>query len=326
MSFRNFELFCEVAECRNFSKAADRQGVSQSTVSQAVAHLEKQLGIELIDRSHRPLALTPAGQRYFDGCRELLTGFERLETEVRQLSGCVAGRLRVAAIYSVGLLQLDSYVHCFEQAYPDVEIHVEYVHPDQVYDRIRSDSADIGLVSFPEDSSEFSTIPWQDQRISLIVHPAHPLAKSVFDDYDSAPVEAIQGEDFVNFTSELRVRNQLDRWLREEGVSPNVVHEFDNVEQIRRAVEDGLGVALLPEATVSRSVETGTLVSIKLENVEWFRPLGVIHKRNRRLSNAADRFVELLHEDLNSLQDTDHEESSREGRAGNRDRKLNAPT
>jgi DNA-binding transcriptional LysR family regulator len=53
MSFRNFELFCEVAECRNFSKAADRQGVSQSTVSQAVAHLEKQLGIELIDRSHR---------------------------------------------------------------------------------------------------------------------------------------------------------------------------------------------------------------------------------------------------------------------------------
>jgi len=324
MSFRNFELFCEVAECRNFSKAADRQGVSQSTVSQAVAHLEKQLGIELIDRSHRPLALTPAGQRYFDGCRELLTGFERLETEVRQLSGCVAGRLRVAAIYSVGLLQLDSYVHCFEQAYPDVEVHVEYVHPNKVYDQIRSGTADIGLVSFPEDSSDFSTIPWQEQRISLIVHPAHPLAKSVSDDYDSAPIETIQGEDFVNFTSELRVRNQLDRWLREAGVSPKVVHEFDNVEQIRRAVEDGLGVALLPEATVSRSVETGTLVSIKLENVEWFRPLGVIHKRNRRLSNAADRFVELLHEDLNSLRDT--QQSFREGRARIRDRKLNAPT
>ncbi|MFT5095272.1 MAG: hypothetical protein ACI93T_004119, partial [Porticoccaceae bacterium] len=73
-----------------------------------------------------------------------------------------------------------------------------------------------------------------------------------------------------------------------------------------------------------RSVETGTLVSIKLENVEWFRPLGVIHKRNRRLSNAADRFVELLHEDLNSLRDT--QQSSREGRARIRDRKLNAPT
>ncbi|NQV28513.1 MAG: LysR family transcriptional regulator [Rhodopirellula sp.] len=324
MSFRNIELFCEVAECRSFSKAADRQGVSQSTVSQAVAHLEKQLGIELIDRSHRPLALTVVGQHYFDGCRELLRGFERLDTEVRQLAGCVAGRLRVAAIYSVGLLQMDSYVHYFEQAYPDVDLRVEYVHPDQVYDRVRSDSAEIGLVSFPEETSEFAAIPWQEQRVALIVHPEHPLAKRVADGYDSVPVEAIQGEDFVNFTSELKVRNQLDRWLREAGVSPNVVHEFDNVEQVRRAVEDGVGVALLPEATVTRSVETGTLVSLKLENVEWFRPLGVIHKRFRKLSNAADRFVELLHEDLNLLRDT--RQSFREGRAGNRDRKQNAST
>jgi DNA-binding transcriptional LysR family regulator len=326
MSFRNFELFCEVAECRSFSKAADRLGVSQSSVSQAVAHLEKQLAVELIDRRHRPLALTPAGQRFFEGCRELLTGFERLEIEVQQLAGRVTGRLRVAAIYSIGLLQMDSYVHHFEEAFPDVELRVDYVHPAQVYDRIRSNSADIGLVSFPEHPAEFTAIPWQEQQFVLIVHPDHPLAKRASEDYDSAPIEAVQSEDLVNFTSELRVRKQLDRWLRQAGVSPNVVHEFDNVEQIRRAVEDGVGVALLPEATVARSVETGTLVSLKLENVEWFRPLGVIHKRNRRLSNAADRFVELIHEDLETLRNTDSKESPREGRAGNRDRKLNAST
>lgn len=305
MSFRNFELFCEVAECRSFSKAADRRGVSQSSVSQAVAHLEKQLGLGLIDRSHRPLALTPAGQRYLDGCRELLAGFERLETEVQELAGRVAGRLRVAAIYSVGLLQMDSLVHHFEAEYPEVDLRVEYVHPATVYERIRTNSADIGIVSFPEDSTELTAIPWQEQSFSLIVHPDHPLAKRASEGYDSAPIEAVQNEDLVNFTSELRVRKQLDRWLREAGVSPNVVHEFDNIEQIRRAVEDGVGVALLPEATVARSVETGTLVSLKLENVEWFRPLGVIHKRNRRLSNAADRFVEMIHEDLNTLRETE---------------------
>lgn len=324
MSFRNLELFCEVADCQSFSKAADRQGVSQSSVSQAVAHLEKDLGVELIDRSHRPLTLTAAGQRYFDGCRELLHGFEQLETDVRQLAGRVSGRLRVAAIYSVGLLQMDSYVHHFEAAWPHVDVRVDYVHPEDVYDRIRSDKADIGLVSFPEDSSEFATIPWQEQRISLIVHPDHRLAKRVVQGYDSAPIGAIQGEDFVNFTSDLRVRKRLDRWLREAGVSPNVIHEFDNIEQIRRAVEDGVGVALLPEATVARSVETGTLVSLKLENVEWFRPLGVIHKRNRRLSNAADRFVEMLHENLSPSPDSP--QSSREGRRRNGDRKQSAST
>lgn len=326
MSFRNFELFCEVAECRSFSKAADRRGVSQSSVSQAVAHLEKQLGLELIDRSHRPLALTPAGQRYFEGCRQLLAGFERLETEVQEVAGRVTGKLRVAAIYSIGLLQMDSYVHHFEAAYPSVDLRVEYVHPEYVYDRIRTDKADIGLVSFPEESAKLTAIPWQEQSFSLIVHPDHPLAKRASEGYDSAPIEAVQSEDLVNFTSELRVRKQLDRWLREARVSPNVVHEFDNVEQIRRAVEDGVGIALLPEATVKRSVETGTLVSLKLENVEWFRPLGIIHKRNRRLSNAADRFVELIHEDLATLRNTDSKESPREGRTGNRDPKLNAST
>ncbi|MDA0282940.1 MAG: LysR family transcriptional regulator [Planctomycetota bacterium] len=324
MSFRNFELFCEVAECCSFSKAADRRGVSQSCVSQAVAHIEKQLSVELINRSHRPLALTPAGQRYFEGCRELLTGFERLENEVRQLAGRVTGRLRVAAIYSVGLLQMDSYVHYFEEAFPDVDVRVEYAHPERVYERVRSNSAEIGLLSFPEESSDIAAIPWQEQQFSLIVHPDHLLAKRVADGYDSAPVEVLEGEDYVNFTSELRVRKQLDLWLREAGVSPNVIHEFDNVEQIRRAVEDGVGVALLPEATVARSLEIGTLVSLRLENVEWFRPLGVIHKRNRRLSNAADRFVELLHDDLSSLRDA--QQPFRTNRAGNRDQELNSST
>lgn len=326
MSFRNYQLFCDVASCLSFSKAAERWDISQSSVSQAVAQLEKQLGVELFDRRHRPLALTPAGQRYFEGCRELLTNFARLKIEVLEMAGQVAGPLRVAAIYSVGLLQMDAYVHHFEASFPEVDLRVEYVHPAQVYDRIHSESADIGLVSFPDDSSSLTAIPWQEQPFSLIVHPDHPLAKRVSDGYDSAPIESVQDEDLVNFTSELKVRKQLDRWLREAGVSPNVVHEFDNVEQIRRAVEDGVGIALLPEATVTRGVETGTLVSLKLENVEWSRPLGIIHKRNRRLSNAADRFVELLHEDLNTLRDSETKESHRDDRERKRDRKLTAST
>lgn len=301
MSLRNYELFCDVADCLSFSKAAEGQGISQSSVSQAVAHLEKQLGVELIDRSHRPLSLTSAGKRYFEGCRELLAGFRRLESDVRGIAGTVSGTLNVAAIYSVGLLQVDRYVHHFEDSFPDVRLHVEYAHPEDVYELVCSEKAEIGLIAFPEESRQIASIPWQEQRLSLIVHPDHPLAIRTGDGYDSAPIEVIEGLDFVNFTPELRVRKQLDRWLRDAGISPNIVHEFDNVEQIRRAVEDGVGVALLPEATVARGVEAGTLVSLRLENVKWFRPLGVIYKRSRRLSQAADRFVELLHEDLNSL-------------------------
>lgn len=303
MSLRTVELFCDVARCRSFSRAAEINEISQSSVSQAIAQLEKRLGVQLIDRQHRPLELTPAGQRYFEGCGKLINEFRELDDSVQQLARKTTGRLRVAAIYSVGLQQLDQYAHDLVARWPDVDIRIESLHPEDVYRRVQDESADIGLVSFPRTGGDFCSIPWQEQPFVLVVPPGHRLANRGSDHYSPASVKELEGEDFVGFTTELRVRRQLDRWLREVGVSPRIVHEFDNVEQIRRAVEDGLGVALLPAPTVARSVETGTLASLRLSDVEWTRPLGVIHKRNRKLSNAASRFVELLHEALVSVEE-----------------------
>ncbi len=297
MSFRTAELFCAVAGCRSFSRAAEENGISQSSVSQAVAHLERDLGVKLIDRRTRPLTLTTAGQTYFDGCRELLDRFRTLNESVQKTSTQVSGPLRVAAIYSIGLQQMDGFVHDFSEQHPEVELRVDYLHPEEVYERVASDGADVGIVSFPIDSSEFAAISWYEQPFVLVVPPEHRLATETGGNYPSAPVSELSGEDFVHFTPELRVRRKLDQWLKEKRVTPRVIHEFDNVEQIRRAVEDSVGVALLPAPAVERSVETGTLISVELADVAWSRPLGIIHKRQRALSNAANRFVEMLHDD-----------------------------
>lgn len=297
MSFRTAELFCAVASCRSFSRAAEANGISQSSVSQAVAHLERDLGVKLIDRRTRPLTLTAAGQRYFDGCRELLERFRELNASVQQLKTRISGRLRVAAIYSIGLQQMDGFVHDFSEEHPDVDLRVDYLHPEEVYERVASDAADLGIVSFPKDSGDFAAIPWHEQPFVLVVSPRHRLAGMRAGNYSSVPLSELAGEEFVHFTTELRVRRKLDQWLKEKRVSPRVIHEFDNVEQIRRAVEDSVGVALLPAPAVERSVETGTLISLKLADVDWTRPLGIIHKRHRALSIAADRFVEMLQDD-----------------------------
>src|SRR5262245_12533011 len=100
MQLKFVELFCDIAARRSFSKGAAAHEVSQSSASQAVSQLEKRLGTQLIDRSQRPLELTPAGKIYFDGCRELLAQFRSLEDQVRCIDDRVAGTVRVAAIYS----------------------------------------------------------------------------------------------------------------------------------------------------------------------------------------------------------------------------------
>ncbi|MEX0718761.1 MAG: LysR family transcriptional regulator [Planctomycetaceae bacterium] len=296
MHLRNVEIFCDVAARRSFSKAAEVHDVSQSSASQAVQHLEEKLGVRLIDRSQRPLELTPAGQLFYDGCRDLLDGFRRVEDRVLGLRDRVRGRVRVAAIYSVGLLQMDDHVRRFRERYPEVELRLDFLHPDEVYARISGDECDIGLVSFPRDGGDFACIPWQDQPMALVVPAAHKLARR-----RTVPAEKFAGEKFVAFTGELTIRRSIDRWLKEARVEVNVVHEFDNVENIKRAVEIGAGVAILPIPTLTRELEMGTLSAVRIEGRNWTRPLGIVHRRHKTLSTAASKFVELLHEPAESV-------------------------
>jgi DNA-binding transcriptional LysR family regulator len=289
MHLRNVEIFCGVVTHGSFSKAAGAHQVSQSSASQAVHMLERRLGCRLIDRSKRPFALTPAGQIYYDGCRKILESFRHVEDRVQQMRNKVIGRVRLAAIYSVGLLQMDAYAKRYKTSFPDVVLQLEYLHPDDVYNRILNDESDLGIVSFPRVGGEIASIPWQNQEMVVVVPPGHRHAG-----VDSIPVEELDGETFVGFTAELVIRKQIDRWFKQADISVDLVHVFDNVENIKRAVEIGSGVTLLPAPTVRREVETGLLHAVRLEEVQWHRPLGIVHRRNRTLTNPARKLVELL--------------------------------
>jgi DNA-binding transcriptional LysR family regulator len=295
MHLRNVELFCEVVSRSSFSKAAETHQVSQSAASQAVQTLEDRLGAVLIDRSQRPLSLTEAGQIYYDGCRRLLESFRQVEEQVFAISDRVTGRLRVAAIYSVGLLEMAELASAYRETYPDVSLTVDYLHPEEVSERVLSGEADLGIVSFPRGGGDFTVVGWLEQSMSIVVSPDHHLASR---NGSSGPVsvEWLDGESFVGFCSDLRVRRRIDRWLKSAGVSVEVVHEFDNCEHIKRAVEVGSGLSILPEPTLRRELAQGSLVSLSPVDADWKRPLGFIHRRNRQLSTAAERFIERLQE------------------------------
>jgi len=292
MLLRNAEIFCDIVAYRSFSKAAEVRNISQPAISQALQQLEEYLGCTLIDRSTRPFDLTSAGEQYHDGCRRLFDGFRRVEDDVQQIGDRVTGRLRIASIYSVGLLQMSGYVSRFRREYPDVDLSIDYLHPDEVYERLSRDEADVGIVSFPKDGGDFSSLPWQDQEMGLVVAPSHPLALR-----DTVTWEEIDGESFVSFTTDLRIRRQIDRQLKRAKVSVTVVHAFDNIENIKRAVEIGAGVSILPLPTVRREVEHGFLRVLNFQDRSLFRPLGIIHRRHKHISNAAEKFVELLHDE-----------------------------
>ena len=288
MLIREAEIFREVATRRSFSRAADALEMSQPAVSQTVGNLEKRLGVKLLDRSTRPCHLTEPGRVLLDGCRDLLDGFRQLEDRVKGVAGRVTGRLCVSSIYSVGLLQGPA-VEEFERRFPDVALRLEYGHPEDVYDAVSADEAELGLVSYPRCGGAFACIAWEVEPVVLAVRPQHPFAGR-----GSVKPDALAGEPLVSLHPRLTLRRKADRWLKAEGVDPEIVYEFDNLETVKRAVEAGAGVALLPEPSVRREVELGTLVAVRIEGVEWTRPLGIVHRKRRPLSAAAQAFADLL--------------------------------
>jgi DNA-binding transcriptional LysR family regulator len=291
MQFEALKVFCDVVRQRSFSDAARLNHVTQSAASQIVLQLERRLGVQLIDRSTRPLQTTPVGRTYFEGCRELVEKYAELEATIRDAKEELDAIVQVVAIYSVGLSDMGNLVSRFKALHTNAHVQIEYLHPDQVYDRVLAGTADFGLVSYPRRSRELLVLPWREEQMVLACSPRHRLA-----DKPSVEPTDLAGERYVAFDKNLMIRRGVDRFLRDHGVSVEVTHAFDNIESIKKAIELDTGIALLPFATVHREVVAASLVAIPLSGCRFARPLGIIQSRQHTLSSTALRFRDLLRE------------------------------
>jgi DNA-binding transcriptional LysR family regulator len=271
------------------SKGAAHCGVSQSAASQHVQEVERRLGLPLFDRSKRPLELTQAGKLYADFCRDALHREEAFELALESLKGDIAGTVRVASIYSIGLSEMSRLQDEFSTRYPASNLAVEYMRPDKIYDSVLNDSADLGLVSYPESSRDIAAIPWREEEMQVAVAPAHALASRT----EVYPAD-LNGQDFIAFDEDLSIRRELDRFLRAQGIEIRPVMHFDNIQMIKEAVALGSGISILPARTMQAEIAQGRLVAVPLHAPELVRPLGVVHRKRKKFNRATQAFLELL--------------------------------
>ena len=297
MHLETLNIFCDVVRHQSFSRGAVANSVSQSAASQAVRQIEKRLGAQLIDRSKRPWQLTPEGKLFFQGCQEIIERYHELEDAVQRRQHPSGYTVRLASIYSVHLHDLSGYVDRFQALVPGADVDLDYIHPDQVYERVLNDQSDLGLISFANPGRELSAIPWQNQTMVVACLPGHGFGRPGYDK-DGVPPSALAEESFVTFDRGLPVRREIDRFLRRHEVEVQVVAEFDNIENIKQAVEDGAGIAILPEPTLRQEVQRRTLIKVPFQQIDgeapFIRPLSIIHRRKRRLNPAVMEFIKIL--------------------------------
>jgi DNA-binding transcriptional LysR family regulator len=292
MTFESVKIFCDVVRQRSFSRGAAMNNVSQSAASQAISQIEKRLGVQLIDRSKRPFTLTPAGRSYFEGCRELVDRYFRVEAETQSLHNGGLSNLLVASIFSVGLYNMNQYVRRFNERFPNGTVRIDYLHPSRVFERVLTEESDIGILSFPRVRREIEAALWREEPMVLVCPPSHRFVEN-----ERIRLAELDREDFVAFEADLAIRRHVDRYLRTSGLAVCITMEFDNIEAIKRAVEIGAGVSILPEPTVRSELASGALASVPVEGLDLVRPLSIIRRRGRVLTPAIACFLEVLRGD-----------------------------
>jgi DNA-binding transcriptional LysR family regulator len=295
MQIETLKVFCDLVESRSFSRAAVRNFITQSAVSQQVKNLESRFETALLRRDGKSVTPTPAGRIFYERSRTILDSFEHMQLEMKSVGQDMAGSVRVATIYSVGLYELSVVVKNFLKIYPKVNLHVEYTQGSRVYEDCLRGALDLGIVTYPEPRKGLRIISLPADKLVLICAPDHPLARRHHVD-----IRKLNGLNYVAFEKAMGSRRALDRIFQEHDVHVQVVMEFDNIETIKRSVEIGAGVSIVPLLSVQKEVQSGALVQVHLDK-NFYRPLGAIVRTKQTLSPAARKFIELMQNPQKSI-------------------------
>ncbi len=289
MQIESLKVFTDLAETESFTKAAQINSVTQSAVSQQISSLERHFKSILIERSKKKFRLTREGQVLYEYSKQIIQTYDALQNRIQEIKDIVSGTIRVSTIYSIGLHDLPPYLKQFLKQFPTVNVHVEYRRANQVYDDVLGNVVDIGLVAYPQKELRLEVIPLREDPMVLICHPQHPFAKA-----KQIKLKQIAGQKFVGFEPDIPTRRAIDKVFKDHGVSLMPVMEFDNIETVKRAVEIDAGISIVPHNTITQEIQKQTLVEIKIEDAEFFRPLAVIYKKSKVLSPAMKQFIGIL--------------------------------
>ena len=289
MHIETLKIFCDLAELQSFSRTADKHFLSQSAVSQQLAQLELIHKSQLINRKKRPIEMTKAGRLLYQAAADMLERYEQLKNELNTLKSSSASRINVAAIYSIGMHTLPDYIKKFMVSYPNVNVHVEYLIAERIYELLLAGDIDIGLVAVPKKDKRLDVYDFEDELLVLACSPQHPLSAQTQVDIHQLPFER-----FIGFSKEVPTRVWIDAILSRYNIVIRPVMEFDNIETVKRAVEINSGISILPQTAMLQEINDGRIKAVGFSNEKFYRPTGVIVRKGKILSQAARNFIKLL--------------------------------
>lgn len=288
MELYPLRVFLTVATEKSFSRAAEKLHRTQPAISLALQRLESDLGERLIDRSAKDLVLTDAGRTVLEYARRFENLNGELQDSLAELRDNSAGRLSIGANESTTLYLL-RHIERYRKLFPKVKVEVRRSLSSRIPSEIVDGNLELGVISYdPRDDRLKSTVIFTD-ALAFVVSPRHPLASK-----KQLMLRDLGGETFIAHNVVSPYREAVVREFQRQGVHLNMPVEMPTVETIRRLVQADLGVAFLPKMCVQQDLEAGTLVTVKVQDMQMERKIYLLRPSRRAMSYAAAAFLELL--------------------------------
>lgn len=294
MEFEQLRGFLETARERSFTRAAEKLFRTQPAVSLQIKRLETELGQRLFERSGKRVSLTEAGHLLYNRVEQIFGIVEDIRTEMSDLDELAAGRLSIAASDTNCTYVLPPVIEAFRSAYPKIEIQLTDRMSPEVARLVVDGVVDFGIATLPVHDSRLDTQPLWVRKEVVVASPHHPLAAR-----SRLSLKRIADEPILALESGSTSRHLMDRVFLEAGVQPHVSMELGSIEVIKKYVEIGLGLAIVPEVSVRSELASGQLAKLHVRGIPS-RQVGVVRRTGGHVSPSSLMFLSYLASELST--------------------------
>lgn len=290
MDINQLEVLVTVARERSFSRAAEILDRTQPAVSQAVRRLEAEIGETLFDRSSKDGTLTFAGEVLVGYARQMLNLRHTASNAIKELRGLHKGKVTISANEHTVFCLLPV-IQAFRERHPNIKIEVQRGVASRIPKEITAREVELGVISFKPTDDSLRSVSVLTDELTLIVAPTHPFAAR-----KSVSVKELGDEIFIAHNAVSPYRQKVIETFEKYNTTLNIAVELPSLEAIKRLVETGIGVALIPKLTARVEIANGRLIGLSVSEMKFERKLNIIYRKNSVLSHAAEAFLKTAKE------------------------------
>lgn len=286
MEIRQLEYFSSVVETGSFTRAAEKQYVSQPCVTHAVRRLEEELGVDLFDRSQKKAVLTDEGKLFYTRACKLLHELQDALSEMNDLRNLARGTIKLAIPPMIGSCLFPYLFTSFQTQYPQLTLNVYEEGSFAANRLIEQEELDLGIIILPEGNhGTLETVRLTQQEILLTVSRHHRLARA-----ESATFSDLRDEKFILLKNNFFQRHAVLKRCELEGVEPDIVFNSGQIETVKSLISHGVGISFLMRMALEGLTE---IVGIPLDPPIHVQ-IGLAWKKGRQLSPSSRAFINLV--------------------------------